>query len=130
MIVAYAIEALRIVLPGRRALAVALGVWGALLLAMDGVLLFADVRELHGPWSGLVAQSPEQFYRGDWLAMHELLAPIRGEPGDVWGFRPAALSYFAEMEPDPWAPTWVLSDGTVACPAVAERASFRLFRCE
>jgi hypothetical protein len=129
MLVAYVIEALRSSLPPRP-VAVALGGWAAVLVAMDGVLLFGDVRELHGPWSGLVAQSPREFYRGDWLTMYELLDPIRGQPGGVWGFRPAALSYFAEMEPDPWAATWVLSDGPVACPAVAERGGFRLFRCE
>jgi hypothetical protein len=97
---------------------------------MDGVLLFGDVRDLHGPWSGLVSQSPQEFYRGDWLTMYELLEPIRGQSGGVWGFRPAALSYFAEMEPEPWDPTWVLSDGLVDCPAVAQQARFRLFHCE
>jgi hypothetical protein len=129
MLVAYVIDALRSWFPPR-VVPAALAAWGAVLLAMDGVLLFGDVRELHGPWSGLVAQSPEEFYRGQWLEMYELLDPIRGQPGDVWGFRPAALSYFAEMEPDPWAPTWVLSDAVVACPSVAQRSSFRLFRCE
>ena len=128
MLVAYVIEGLPRFRPVSRALA--LGAWAAVLLVMDGVLLFGDVRELHGPWSGLVRQSPEEFYRGDWLAMYELLEPIRGQPGDVWGFRPAALSYFAEMEPDPWAPTWVLSDAPAACPAVADRGPFRLFRCD
>jgi hypothetical protein len=128
MLVAYVIQALR-PLPAR-AVGVALGGWGAALLAMDGVLLFADVRDLHGPWSGLVSRSPQEFYRGDWLTMYELLEPIRGQPGGVWGFRPAALSYFAEMEPEPWDPTWVLSDGPVDCPVVAERERFRLFHCE